>query len=215
MRGESAPPNTLPSLHPPSNPCNTLQTTPLPVSRFLGVRLGRDNNITTGKVYRKVIARERRGDYLGKTVQVVPHITNEIQDWIERVAHEPVSDDGDGVADVCLIELGGTVGDIESMVFLEALRQFQFRVGDENFMLMFVSLVPVLGAVGEQKTKPTQHGVKELRSLGLSPKVIFCRSSTPLEADTVRACESRGEQEERRNELGTPARFNKKRHHEP
>ncbi|GMI14416.1 hypothetical protein TrLO_g2428 [Triparma laevis f. longispina] len=153
--------------------------------RFLGVRLGKDNNITTGKVYRKVIARERRGDYLGKTVQVVPHITNEIQEWIERVAHEPVQEEGESkVADVCLIELGGTVGDIESMVFLEALRQFQFRVGDENFMLMFVSLVPVLGSVGEQKTKPTQHGVKELRSLGLSPKVIFCRCSTPVEPST-------------------------------
>ena len=165
---------------PPTNAPPPLPPYPL---RFLGVRLGKDNNITTGKVYRRVIARERRGDYLGKTVQVVPHITNEIQDWIERVAHVPVTEGGD-VADVCLIELGGTVGDIESMVFLEALRQFQFRVGDENFMLMFVSLVPVLGAVGEQKTKPTQHGVKELRSLGLSPKVIFCRSSTPLEAGT-------------------------------
>jgi len=105
-------------------------------------------------VYREVISRERRGDYLGKTVQVVPHITNEIQEWIERVAHIPVQE-AEGqegqVADVCLIEVGGTVGDIESMVFLEALRQFQFKVGNENFMLMFVSLVPVLGSVGEQK----------------------------------------------------------------
>jgi CTP synthase len=101
--------------------------------RFLGIELTQDHNITTGKVYRKVIGKERRGDYLGKTVQVVPHITNEIQDWIETVAQIPV--DGSGkVADICLIEVGGTVGDIESMVFLEALRQFQFRVGDENFM---------------------------------------------------------------------------------
>mmetsp|Transcript_12673 Transcript_12673/g.25843 ORF Transcript_12673/g.25843 Transcript_12673/m.25843 type:complete len:585 (+) Transcript_12673:104-1858(+) len=155
--------------------------------RFLGVRLSKDHNITTGKVYREVIARERRGDYLGKTVQVVPHITNEIQDWIERVAQIPVQEaDGEEgkIADVCLIEVGGTVGDIESMVFLEALRQFQFKVGEENFMLMFVSLVPVLGSVGEQKTKPTQHGVKELMSLGLFPKVIFCRSSQPLESST-------------------------------
>lgn len=140
--------------------------------RFLSISLTAEHNITTGKIYREVIARERRGDYLGKTVQVVPHITNEIQDWIERVAQIPVDESGE-VADVCLIEVGGTVGDIESSVFFEALRQFQFRVGDENFCLMFVSLVPILS--DEQKTKPTQHGVRDLRSLGLSPKVIFCR----------------------------------------
>lgn len=125
-----------------------------------------------------MISRERRGDYLGKTVQVVPHITNEIQDWIERVAQIPVDNSGEP-ADICLIEVGGTVGDIESSVFFEALRQFQFRVGDENFCLMFVSLVPILS--DEQKTKPTQHGVRDLRSLGLSPKVIFCRCPIPLE----------------------------------
>ena len=145
--------------------------------RFLSINLTSDHNITTGKIYREVISRERRGDYLGKTVQVVPHITNEIQDWIERVAHIPV-DDTDKAADVCLIEVGGTVGDIESSVFFEALRQFQFRVGDDNFCLMFVSLVPILSE--EQKTKPTQHGVRDLRSLGLSPKVIFCRCTQPL-----------------------------------
>lgn len=146
--------------------------------RFLDISLTSDHNITTGKVYREVISRERRGDYLGKTVQVVPHITNEIQDWIERVAQIPVDDSGEP-ADVCLIEVGGTVGDIESSVFFEALRQFQFRVGDDNFCLMFVSLVPILS--DEQKTKPTQHGVRDLRSLGLSPKVIFCRCPIPLE----------------------------------
>jgi len=151
--------------------------------RFLSIQLTSDHNITTGKIYREVIARERRGDYLGKTVQIIPHISNEIQDWIERVSHIPV-DGSDLEPDVCLIEVGGTVGDIESMVFLEALRQFQFRVGSDNFCLMFVSLVPVLGSVGEQKTKPTQHGVKELRSLGLSPKVILCRSSEKLESKT-------------------------------
>jgi len=151
--------------------------------RFLHITLTKDHNITTGKVYRKVISKERKGDYLGKTVQVVPHISDEIQDWIEEVAKIPVDGTGEE-ADVCLIEVGGTVGDIESMVFLEALRQFQFRVGDENFFLSFVSLVPVLGAVGEQKTKPTQHGVKELRSLGLTPKVIFARSSERLEQST-------------------------------
>lgn len=149
--------------------------------RFLSIRLTADHNITTGKIYREVITKERRGDYLGKTVQVVPHITNEIQDWIERVAQIPVDDDGKP-ADVCLIEVGGTVGDIESSVFLEALRQFQFRVGHDNFCLMFVSLVPILS--DEQKTKPTQHGVRDLRSLGLSPKVIFCRSPQELEEST-------------------------------
>jgi len=146
--------------------------------RFLGINLTQDHNLTTGKVYSNVIAAERRGDYLGKTVQVVPHITNEIQEWMERVARIPVDPSRPGeVADICLIEVGGTVGDIESSVFLEALRQFQFKVGYDNFCLAFVSLVPYLG---EQKTKPTQHGVKDLRSLGLSPHVIFCRSPEPL-----------------------------------
>eukprot|EP00934_Nitzschia_sp_Nitz4_P003884 Nitzschia sp. Nitz4//scaffold19_size178191//91336//92997//NITZ4_001980-RA/size178191-processed-gene-0.20-mRNA-1//1//CDS//3329540690//3874//frame0 len=145
--------------------------------RFLNIHLTQDHNITTGKIYRHVILQERRGDYLGKTVQVVPHITNEIQDWIERVAKVPTSDSGEE-ADVCLIEVGGTVGDIESSVFLEALRQFQFRVGSDNFVLCFVSLVPVIS--DEQKTKPTQHGVKDLRSLGLSPSVIFCRSTQEM-----------------------------------
>jgi CTP synthase len=145
--------------------------------RFLSLELTQDHNITTGKVYRHVILQERRGDYLGKTVQVVPHITNEIQDWIEKTSKIPTSEDGEE-ADVCLIEVGGTVGDIESSVFLEALRQFQFRVGSENFILCFVSLVPILS--DEQKTKPTQHGVKDLRSLGLSPSIIFCRCTEEL-----------------------------------
>ncbi|KAM9985289.1 hypothetical protein ACTFIZ_008836 [Dictyostelium cf. discoideum] len=151
--------------------------------RFLDVNLGKDNNITTGKIYNLVIEKERKGQYLGKTVQVVPHITEEIQNWIERVAHLPV--DGDkGVPDVCVIELGGTVGDIESMPFTEALRQFQFRVGVENFCLMHVSLVPVLGVVGEQKTKPSQQSIRELRSLGLSPDFCLCRSTQPLTEET-------------------------------
>jgi CTP synthase len=151
--------------------------------RFLSLTLSKDHNITTGKVYNEVILRERRGDYLGKTVQVVPHVTDEIQNWIERVALLPV-DGSEEPPDVCLVEVGGTVGDIESSVFLEALRQFQFRVGRENFCLLFVSLVPVLGSVGEQKTKPTQHGVKELRAVGLSPDVIICRSSNRVELST-------------------------------
>ncbi|ACI64907.1 CTP synthase [Thalassiosira pseudonana CCMP1335] len=149
--------------------------------RFLSISLTSDHNITTGKIYRKVISKERRGDYLGKTVQVVPHITDEIQSWIEEVAQIPVDDQGN-LADICLIEVGGTVGDIESSVFLEALRQFQFRVGPSNFCLTFVSLVPIMGE--EQKTKPTQHGVRDLRSVGLSPTVIFCRCKEVLEEST-------------------------------
>lgn len=150
--------------------------------RFLDIELTSEHNITTGKIYRHVILKERRGDYLGKTVQVVPHISNEIQERIERIAKIPVCGDSGELADVCLIEVGGTVGDIESAIFLEALRQFQFRVGHENFLLCFVSLVPTIS--GEQKTKPTQHGVKDLRSLGLSPSIIFCRSTEPLEEAT-------------------------------
>ena len=151
--------------------------------RFLDITLTRDNNLTTGKVYANVIEGERRGDYLGKTVQVVPHITNEIQDWMGRVASIPVDGNGDE-PDVCIVELGGTVGDIESAPFVEALRQFQFRVGKENFVLVHVSLVPVVGVVGEQKTKPTQHTVKELRAAGLTPDFLVCRSEEPLEVAT-------------------------------
>eukprot|EP00158_Paraphelidium_tribonemae_P004151 Partr_v1_DN26599_c0_g1_i2_m3444 putative ctp synthase len=148
--------------------------------RFLDVTLTRDNNITTGKIYRQVIEQERKGEYLGKTVQVIPHITNSIQDWVERVSKIPV-DGSDCSPDVCIVELGGTVGDIESAPFIEAMRQFQFRVGPENFFLMMVSLVPVVGSVGEQKTKPTQACVRDLRGLGLYPDLIACRSARPLD----------------------------------
>lgn len=141
--------------------------------RFLDVTLSRDNNLTTGKVYQKVIAKERRGDYLGKTVQVVPHVCDEIQAWIERVANA-------SGADACVIELGGTVGDIESMPFVEALRQFQFR---HRCCCVLVSLVPEAGPDCEQKTKPTQTSAARLRSLGLYPNAIMCRSKTPLGAD--------------------------------
>ena len=137
--------------------------------RFLDIRLTRDNNITTGKIYQSVIEKERKGDYLGKTVQVVPHVTDAIQQWVERVAHIPV--DGH-TPDVCIVELGGTVGDIESAPFIEAMRQFQFHVGHDNFCLIHVSLVPVVGSVGEQKTKPTQASVRSLRGLGLSPDLV-------------------------------------------
>ncbi|KAF8085657.1 hypothetical protein N665_0653s0001 [Sinapis alba] len=147
--------------------------------RFLDVTLTKDNNITTGKIYQSVLEKERKGDYLGKTVQVVPHITDAIKDWIESVSLIPV-DGKEGQADVCVIELGGTVGDIESMPFIEALRQLSFSVGQENFCLIHVSLIPVLGVVGEQKTKPTQHSVRELRALGLTPHFLACRSAQPL-----------------------------------
>ncbi|KAJ3701156.1 hypothetical protein LUZ61_004861 [Rhynchospora tenuis] len=148
--------------------------------RFLDVKLTKDNNITTGKIYQHVINKERRGDYLGKTVQVVPHITDAIQEWIERVAKIPV-DGEEGEPDVCVIELGGTIGDIESRPFIEALSQFSYRVGESNFCLVHVSLVPVLNVVGEQKTKPTQHSVQRLRALGFTPSILACRSTKPLE----------------------------------
>lgn len=150
--------------------------------RYLNITLTRNHNITTGKIYSHVIEKERNGDYLGKTVQVVPHITNAIQDWIERVARIPVDDTG-LEPEVCIVELGGTVGDIESAPFVEALRQFQFRVGNENFALIHVSLVPVIH--GEQKTKPTQAAIKDLRSLGLTPDMIACRCQEELEHATI------------------------------
>ncbi|GAA6031942.1 hypothetical protein JCM8097_003353 [Rhodosporidiobolus ruineniae] len=145
--------------------------------RYLNVTLGRDNNITTGKIYREVIEKERRGDYLGKTVQVIPHVTDAVQNWIERVAQQPVDESGEA-PEVCIIELGGTVGDIESAPFVEALRQFQFRVGQENFALLHVSLVPSIN--GELKTKPTQAAIRDLRGLGLTPDLIACRCPEPL-----------------------------------
>ncbi|KAF2302760.1 hypothetical protein GH714_005468 [Hevea brasiliensis] len=148
--------------------------------RFLDIKLTQDNNITTGKIYQSVIDKERKGVYLGKTVQVVPHITDAIQEWIERVAMVPV-DGKEGPADVCVIELGGTIGDIESMPFIEALGQFSYRVGLGNFCLIHVSLVPVINVVGEQKTKPTQHSVRGLRGLGLTPNILACRSSKELD----------------------------------
>ncbi|XP_017777925.1 PREDICTED: CTP synthase-like isoform X1 [Nicrophorus vespilloides] len=148
--------------------------------RFLDITLHRDNNITTGKIYQMVIDRERHGDYLGKTVQVVPHITDAIQEWVERVAKVPVSKTGK-TPEVCIIELGGTIGDIESMAFVEAFRQFQFRVKRENFCTAHVSLVPQPRSTGEQKTKPTQASVRELRGLGLSPDIIVCRSEKAID----------------------------------
>lgn len=147
--------------------------------RFLDITLHRDNNITTGKIYQHVINKERRGDYLGKTVQVVPHITDAIQEWVERVARIPVGE-SDKTPEVCIIELGGTIGDIEGMPFVEAFRQFQFRVKRENFCCVHVSLVPQPKSTGEHKTKPTQASVRELRGLGLSPDLIVCRSENEI-----------------------------------
>ncbi|NIP35329.1 MAG: CTP synthase (glutamine hydrolyzing), partial [Thermoplasmata archaeon] len=144
--------------------------------RFLDINLTRDNNITTGKVYRSVINKERKGDYLGKTVQIIPHITNEIRFMIEDVAR-------DSEADVCVVELGGTVGDIESAPFLEAVRQLHHSVGHERLIFAHVTLVPVMSVVGEQKTKPTQHSVKELRAIGIHPDLIFGRAHAPLGPD--------------------------------
>ncbi|KAK4880888.1 hypothetical protein RN001_004207 [Aquatica leii] len=147
--------------------------------RFLNITLHRDNNITTGKIYKMVIDKERRGDYLGKTVQVVPHITDAIQEWVERVAQVPVSDTKK-IPQICIVELGGTIGDIESMAFVEAFRQFQFRAKRENFCVAHVSLIPQPRSTGEPKTKPTQSSVRELRGLGLSPDFIVCRSENPI-----------------------------------
>ena len=147
--------------------------------RYLNITLTRDNNITTGKIYQHVIEKERRGDYLGHTVQVVPHIVDAIQDWVERVAKIPVDGTGEE-PDVCIIELGGTVGDIESMPFVEAMTQLRARAGRDNFMQIHVSYVPMVH--GEQKTKPTQMAIKAVRSAGLIPDLIACRCEKPLDA---------------------------------
>ncbi|CAF0710741.1 unnamed protein product [Brachionus calyciflorus] len=144
--------------------------------RFLDLDLNNDNNITTGKIYQHVISKERKGDYLGKTVQVIPHITDAIQEWVERVAKVSVDPYDASEPEVCIIELGGTIGDIEGMPFIEAFRQFQFRVKRENFCSVHVSLVPIQN--GEHKTKPTQNSVKELRGLGISPDILICRCAS-------------------------------------
>ncbi|XP_027691191.1 CTP synthase 2 isoform X3 [Vombatus ursinus] len=148
--------------------------------RFLDINLYKDNNITTGKIYQHVINKERHGDYLGKTVQVVPHITDAVQEWVMNQSKIPV-DGHKEEPQICVIELGGTIGDIEGMPFVEAFRQFQFKAKRENFCNIHVSLVPQPSATGEQKTKPTQNSVRALRGLGLSPDLIVCRSSKPIE----------------------------------
>jgi len=135
--------------------------------RFTHARLTRDNNLTTGRIYEQIITKERRGDYLGKTVQVIPHVTNEIKAAMKKVSQE---------VDVSIVEIGGTVGDIESLPFIEAIRQMRQELGRENTLFVHVTLVPWIGAAGELKTKPTQHSVKELLSVGIQPDILLCRT---------------------------------------
>jgi CTP synthase len=139
--------------------------------RFVRTTMTRDNNFTTGQIYESVIRKERRGDYLGATVQVIPHITDEIKNSIRK---------GAGDADIAMVEIGGTVGDIESLPFLEAIRQMGVELGRERALFMHLTLVPYIAASGEIKTKPTQHSVKELRSIGIQPDILLCRADRPL-----------------------------------
>jgi CTP synthase len=139
--------------------------------RFVRTTTGRHSNFTTGRIYERVIAKERRGDYLGATVQVIPHITDEIKRSIQL---------GAGDSDVCMVEIGGTVGDIESLPFLEAIRQLGVELGRNNCVFLHLTLVPIVGGSGEIKTKPTQHSVKELRGIGIQPDVLLCRCKNPL-----------------------------------
>lgn len=145
--------------------------------RFTNAKLGKSNNITTGQIYYSVISKERRGDYLGGTVQVVPHITDEIKAGLRKVA------EGKAI-DVVLVEIGGTVGDIESLPFLEAVRQFCYEAGHSNAINVHVTLVPFIKVAGEIKTKPTQHSVGKLREIGIQPEILICRTERPLSAET-------------------------------
>ncbi|MCA9939522.1 MAG: CTP synthase [Anaerolineales bacterium] len=147
--------------------------------RFIDINLNQVSNVTTGRVYAEVIAKERRGDYLGGTIQVIPHITNEIKRCMHRVAEK-------SEADVVLIEVGGTVGDIESLPFLEALRQMRADLGPENTLYVHVTFLPYIGASRELKTKPTQHSVRELRSIGIQPDAIIARADHPIEQEHIR-----------------------------
>ena len=145
--------------------------------RFTSMVANRNSNWTTGKIYLSVIQKERRGDYLGRTVQVIPHITNEIKDAIRPTARD---------VDIAIVEIGGTVGDIESMPFLEAIRQFRLDVGRDNTIFIHLTLVPFIGTAGELKTKPTQHSVRDLRSIGIQPDIILCSTDRFLDADIKR-----------------------------
>src|SRR5499433_3849839 len=139
--------------------------------RYVSTAMGRKNNCTTGKIYEHVIAKERRGDYLGGTVQVIPHVTDEIKESIRKISK--------GV-DIQIVEVGGTIGDIESLPFLEAIRQFRLEVGRTNAVFVHLTLVPYIGAAGELKTKPTQHSVMKLREIGIQPEILLCRSERAL-----------------------------------
>ncbi|HEU4632021.1 MAG TPA: CTP synthase [Gemmatimonadaceae bacterium] len=145
--------------------------------RFIDRSLSQANNVTTGRIYQNVISKERRGEYLGSTVQVIPHITDEIKAAVKRIAPEN---------DVVIVEVGGTVGDIESLPFLEAIRQFRREVGRENALFIHLTLVPYIAAAGEVKTKPTQHSVRELMEIGIQPDILICRSERPLEEEVKR-----------------------------
>ena len=139
--------------------------------RFTDVKMSRRNNFTTGQIYESVIRKERRGDYLGGTVQVIPHITDEIKSWITA---------GAGDAELAVVEVGGTVGDIESLPFLEAIRQMGITLGRDNVCYIHLTLVPYIATAGEMKTKPTQHSVKELREIGIQPDIVMARADRPL-----------------------------------
>ena len=146
--------------------------------RFIDESLSQNSNVTTGRIYHSVISKERRGDYLGGTVQVIPHITTEIKEKIKDAARDDV--------DIVITEIGGTVGDIESLPFLEAIRQMKYDAGANNVLFIHVTLVPFLGKAGELKTKPTQHSVKELRSIGIQPDLIVCRSEKKIPSELKR-----------------------------
>ncbi|MGH9325771.1 MAG: CTP synthase [Terriglobia bacterium] len=142
--------------------------------RFTHARMRRDNNCTAGRIYEQIITRERRGDYLGKTVQVIPHVTNEIKSVIKKISED---------VDVVIVEIGGTVGDIESLPFLEAIRQMRQEQGHENAIFVHLTLVPFIGAAGELKTKPTQHSVRQLREIGIQPDILLCRTDRYLSSE--------------------------------
>ena len=141
--------------------------------RFIDVELTRSSNVTAGQIYSSVIARERRGDFLGGTIQAVPHVTNQIKEGIQKLAQE-------AGAQVIVVEVGGTVGDIEGLPFLEAIRQMRNEVGRNNVLYIHVTFLPFISSTGEIKTKPTQHSVKELRGIGIQPDVIICRGDHPV-----------------------------------
>ena len=145
--------------------------------RFVNTKMSKSNNFTTGRIYKDVLRKERRGDYLGATIQIIPHVTNQIKHRIKIGAKDN---------DVALIEVGGTVGDIESQPFLEAIRQLKVELGPENALLIHLTLVPYIRTAGEVKTKPTQHSVKELRSIGIQPDILICRSEIGIDDDAKR-----------------------------